>query len=382
MRVAMAIAFPDDPLRPSGGVEAVGVSLIAGLAALRGLDVHVVTTDRNCRATSVSQWRGATVHRLAWAGGKVLTHALGPGRRQVQGYIRRLAPDVTHAHDVFGLMVQSMPGPRVFTPHGVIHIDTRLRGGPMAYLRSLAWQWAETAAWADQRHIVAISPHVRDDFRRRVHADIHVIDNPVAAEFFDIQRNEQPGDIFSAATLSQAKNTLGLLEAFALLVADGYDAHLRLAGGYLRADYHVAVCDFIRTRGLEQRVTLLGSIPAARVREELSRASVFALASLQESAPMCVAEAMAAGLPVVAPNIAGLPHMICDTVSGYLVNPRDKHDIARRLGEVIGDADRRQKMGQAGRDIARQRFDPARVAARTRDVYQQALADYAANGRR
>lgn len=372
IKVAIVTSFPEDPQAPRGGVQAVSVALVRALGALGDLEVHVVTTSCECDSFSISQWQGATIHRLAWAGGRVLTHALGPGAQQICQYLQKLQPDVVHSHDVFGLMVKSLPLPRVFTPHGVIYLDTRLGGGPGALIRSWLWRWAETSAWANQPHIVAISPHVRQGLQGRVSGKIHVIANPVAPEFFKVRHCPRNGTIFSAAAISPLKNTLGLLEAFEMLVADGRDIYLHLAGAG-ECEYEARVRLFIRSHGLQDRVSLLGNIPPHQVRKELAAASVFALISLQESAPMCVAEAMAVGVPVLASNICGLPYMVRDGKTGFLVPPRDTRLIANRLNELLQDGTRRDSMGEHARQVAWEAYAPQRVAQQTRDVYEEAI---------
>lgn len=135
-KVAVLAAFPSSPETPCGGVEAVSVSLVEALAKCKDLEIHVVTMDRACRAPTVEPWRGATVHRLPWTGRNALTYAVGAGRRQMQAYLVQLRPDLVHAHDTYGLMIQGMQVPRVFTIHGFIHADTRIAGGWSAWPRS------------------------------------------------------------------------------------------------------------------------------------------------------------------------------------------------------------------------------------------------------
>jgi len=372
IKVAVLTSLPRCPEAPCGGVEAVSVNIVGALAKCEDLEIHVVTMDRACRVPTVEPWRGATVHRLPWTGRKALTYAVGAGRRQMQAYLMQLRPDLVHSHDTYGLMVQGMPGPRVFTIHGFIHADTRIAGGWSAWPRSVLWRWAETACWAEQPHIIAISPYVRERLRGIATGTIHDIENPVAEEFFRVSRRERRGVIFSAGSLCPRKNTLGLLEAFGRLTANGAEAELRLAGTACDAEYERRVRHFVESRGLGKRVTLLGNISADRVREELAAASVFALVSLEEGAPMGVAEAMAAGIPVVTSNRCGMPYMVRDGESGYLVDPFDPDDIAVRLKQILESERLRTAMGSKSRQIAEDRFHPDRVAARTRDVYQRA----------
>ncbi|MCX5673847.1 MAG: hypothetical protein NTX87_02465 [Planctomycetota bacterium] len=99
MKVINLTWFPKDPAVPHGGVEAVSVSLVSALGKLHDLEIHVVTTDRACKSLSITTWERTTVHRLPWAGGKTLTHAVGAGRRQMTEYLTALKPDVVHAHE-------------------------------------------------------------------------------------------------------------------------------------------------------------------------------------------------------------------------------------------------------------------------------------------
>lgn len=97
---------------------------------------------------------------------------------------------------------------------------------------------------------------------------------------------------------------------------------------------------------------------------------------------MGISEAMAAGVPVVTSNRCGMPYMVADGQSGFLVEPDDTADIARRLTQVLQDPALRESMGAAGRQIALERFHPDVVARRTREVYMQAIESHRAKEQR
>jgi len=372
VKVAMVTAFPRVPDSPRGGVEAVSVPLARALSALEGLELHVVTTDAAGTEPARSTWNGVTVHRLPRRRGPTLTDAIGPGRRQVSQYLRGLAPDVVHAHDVYGLMVKGLPLPRVLTIHGFIYGDTLVSGERLAWARSRIWRWVETAGWAEQPHIISISPYVRERLAGIATGVIHDIDNPVAESFFHVPRRERKGTILSAALIEPRKNTLALVEAAFRLASGGWEGELRLAGRVTNAAYGRQVEQRIGARGLTQRVKLLGPLPTADVQRELAAASVFALASLEENSPLAIEEAMAAGVPVVTSNRCGMPYMVRDGESGFLVDPSDPGDIAGRLRQLLDDDGLRSAMGETSQRIAGDRFHPERVARRTLEVYRRA----------
>jgi len=373
VKLALVTRYPRDPEAPCGGVEAVSVALVRALARRADVDLHVVTTDDVTGAQDETE-HGVRVHRLPRRGGRVLTEAIGPGRRQMRRYLTALAPDVIHSHDVCGLMVKGLPVPRVFTVHGFIHADTRVSGGRFALVRSYLWSWVERAGFRDQPHIISISPYVRERLSGTVPGTIHDIENPVAEPFFRIARRERPGTIFSAAAVEPRKNTLGLVEAFARVAAQRPEARLRLAGGVADAAYGRRVDERIAELGIGAQVTRLGPVSSDAIRAELSMAAVFALVSLEENAPMAIEEAMAAGVPVVTSNRCGMPFLVRDGASGFLVDPTDPGDVAARLEALLADDTRRAAMGACSRQIAEERFHPDAIAARTMDVYRCALA--------
>ena len=94
----------------------------------------------------------------------------------------------------------------------------------------------------------------------------------------------------------------------------------------------------------------------------MAASDVFALGSRQEGLPVAVMEALAAGLPVVAPNVGGLPLAVDDGVSGRLVRPEDPLALADALASVLGDTAERSLLAAGARRSAT-RFDVRRAVA-------------------
>ena len=89
---------------------------------------------------------------------------------------------------------------------------------------------------------------------------------------------------------------------------------------------------------------------------------VFALTSRSEGMPLSVLEAWAAGVPVVATRVGGLPEMIEDGRTGLLIGSGDEAGLATVLGDLIGNLGLSHRLGEAGRHQVRSRFD-SRVMA-------------------
>lgn len=375
LKVAIVGAYPADPARPAGGPEAGLSAMLPFLAGFEDLDLHVVTIDASVKSPRVDSSGRASVHRLPRMARFELWNAIGPGRRQVCRYLEALRPDVVHARDTYGLMVQNLPIPRVLSIHGFIHADTALQARRLSWLRARLWKLVEVRGWARHPHVIAISPYVRERLDGLARGVIHDVDNPVQAEFFDVRRDDQGNRVLFAGKITRLKNPLVILQAAERLGEAGRRIDIRVAGRCVDAAYSRRMQQFAHEAHLASNTTFLGQLDREGLRRELAAASVFVLPSLQENAPVSIGEAMAAGVPVVASNRCGMPYMVRDGESGFLIDPHRPEDLAGRLQELLADAGLRQRMGRMGRQIAQDRFHPRRVAARTRAVYLRAAGD-------
>ncbi len=146
--------------------------------------------------------------------------------------------------------------------------------------------------------------------------------------------------ITSVARLEPQKNTLGLIDAFATALGSDSRCHLLLAGdGSMREAARKRGAE----HGLAERIHLLGVV--SDVPALLAGSDGFALASDWEGNPMSVMEAMAAGLPVVATAVGGVPELIDDGVTGILVPPGDGVAFASALASLVRNPEIRKEIG-------------------------------------
>jgi glycosyltransferase involved in cell wall biosynthesis len=102
---------------------------------------------------------------------------------------------------------------------------------------------------------------------------------------------------------------------------------------------------------------------------------VFVMSSVTEGLGTSVLDAMASGKPVVATNTGGIPEVVVDGETGFLVTPRDHRAMADAIVRLLADASLRQRMGAAGSARVRETFSADVMVRKTADVYARVFAD-------
>ena len=378
----MISRYPQQAEKPRGGVEAVTVTLANALAELGGDSVQVVTLERDQAVLGDSTVSGIAVKRLLRSNWPfVLDLNFGPSRRRLAATLGELEPSVVHFHETWGLGCLPTNCPQVFTVHGFDSANLPAGDGKFSWIRSKVWKVAETRGFARTKHIISISPYVTKQIRPYTQAEIYEIDNPVDPGFFSLERREEEGRVLTVGWISARKNTLGSVRAFAKAFHAGKARKLIVAGMANDPASLALVKAEIEREGLAGCVEFPGQLDRQKLQAELSRASVSLLPSLQENAPMAVAEAMAAGVPVITSNRCGMPYMVEDNRSGFLIEPDDEPQVAERLTRLLADADLRRSMAARSLEIAKERFHPMEVARKTIRVYQRLIEQRAQAGK-
>ena len=373
MNLVILTHFPKDPGMPHGGVESVSVTLVNELKSFTDITLTVVTLDCDIDEILKTEWQGITIYRLPRPKNSELVNAISFGRKTILKFVQKLNPDIVHAHDTYGMMVKGLNLPRVFTVHGFIYGDTLFSSKGFKKTRSHIWKYFETRAWAEQPNVISISPYVRERLSAFSKAQIFDIDNPINDKFFELKRKVNGNRIFSAAAICPRKNPLALVKAVAILLNNGIQVDLHLAGKITDTTYGEQLADYITSHNLSDHVKILGPVSQDSILTELAEASIFALVSYEENSPMGIEEAMAVGVPVVTSNCCGMPYMVRHNESGFLVNPDSCEDIASSFKMILEDAGLANSMSDKSREIALDRFHSKKVAGRTVMVYKEIL---------
>lgn len=169
-----------------------------------------------------------------------------------------------------------------------------------------------------------------------------------------------PGRILCVAGHRPYKGLPYLIEACRILRDDGVSFECNLVG---HGPMHDELARMIADRDLGGRVRLIGPRPEEEVARMMSEASLFVLPSIvdkdgmMEGIPVALMEAMATGRAVVSTTTAGIPELVDDGVSGFLVPPQDPPALARAIRTLLDDPERAREMGRRGQDKVRAEFD-------------------------
>lgn len=164
---------------------------------------------------------------------------------------------------------------------------------------------------------------------------------------------------FCVGRLAKEKGHLILVEALQKIRERGYEANLVIAGdGALRKKLHEKVAKL----GLDQHVHFTGFLSEKLIRDYLKRSCCFVLPSFSEGLPVVMMEAFAMGRPVISSNIAGIPELIKENETGWLVPPGCSEMLADKMEEALKmNAKDLYQMGLKGRERVMERHHPSRV---------------------
>jgi glycosyltransferase involved in cell wall biosynthesis len=228
---------------------------------------------------------------------------------------------------------------------------------------------------ADAAFVACVSDHLRSQLMLvadPAHWDsLHLVRTGVDPASFRPNRNGDASKrLLTVARLVPGKGLDVLIDALARLKRRGVAVEAEIVGDGPDRERLAAR---VQKLGLDGHVRLLGPASQERVREHYAGATLFCLPSFSEGVPVVLMEAMAMELPVVATRITGIPELVDEGASGFLVPPGRPDLLADSLERALRAAPaERQAMGAAGRARVEAEFDQAQSAERLLE-----LLDYA-----
>lgn len=171
--------------------------------------------------------------------------------------------------------------------------------------------------------------------------------------------------VLLANMYSELKGHHSLIQAAQMVCRDISDAIFVLVGD---GQGKSKLQDQAKAEGLQQKILFLGG--RNDVPQILACCTLFVLPSEAEAMPNALLEAMAAGLPVVATRVGGVPEVVEDGVNGLLVPPRDPRALADAILRILADPGLSRNLAQAGRETIRAYFTFDRLIAELAQLYK------------
>jgi glycosyltransferase involved in cell wall biosynthesis len=218
--------------------------------------------------------------------------------------------------------------------------------------------------------IIALSPHWGEVLASALALDrkqIRVLPNPVSTG--DAQRAPGPAthDLLFLGDIVRKKGVYDLVDAVAALRERGLPVELRCGG----TGEIAALQDYAASRGVGDALHMLGWIDAARKREEFQRAALFVLPSYFEGLPMTILEAMAAGVPVLASTVGGIPDLLDGGRLGWLTPAGDSEKLATSIEQILRDPQQVEQKTRSARQAIAAIYEPQAVCRQLAALYRE-----------
>jgi glycosyltransferase involved in cell wall biosynthesis len=380
LRVLIIGAYPLEPGVVYGGVESANSVLVPALAQRD--DIDRVTVLRFYHGDAPTEYRRESpkveiYYLRAQYRWRMLTQSL-LDLRKARRLIAELKPDVVHGQEmgIDGDIATRCSPTSVVTVHGITYVECHLHHEPNLRNRLRARLIYNVArrVLARAKVVISISKYDAGEIDRLVRGTQMSIPNATADEFFALSpATPTEPRLLSAGMLTHRKNPLGLVNAFAKVRKEVPAARLALIGPQPDAAYAQLVRDRVAALGLTDSVDIVDLVDVERLRREIANARAVVLFSRQETAPTIIAQAMAAGKPVIATRVGGVQEMVEDEQTGYLLESEDESTLADRLTRLLVDQDLSLEMGRRGCEVTRERYSATAIAEMTVEAYRKAL---------
>lgn len=377
LKVMQFGTLPLDLTQVKGGVEAVILNLFAGFS--KRTDIELLHVSYTQEADAVQEVQVYTNVRVVYLPLKYSNELLDYffNKKEFQRIKQLFKPDIFHIQETSPQLLRFIADAKqaiVVTQHGVMKEEIKYNPGWKNQLKFRFKILIEDHVFTRFPNIVFISNYNKKYFKGSCTNAVQIY-NPVNPVFFDIASSDTPTfSLLYIGVINRRKNLSLLLQALADLKRDGVNYTLHVVGGYKELAYKPTIDKIVEDNNLVADVTFHGWLPQTEIIKLYRECNVFVLPSSQETLPVSIAEAMAAGKAVVATNVGAVCEMVDEGATGFLFERYDRAALVGILKNLSGNARLINQLGEAGRDRARQLFDPEKVVHQTIDFYKHILS--------
>jgi len=345
-------------------------ALLQGFALLPEIQVHVISCTQRPFASpeklADNIWfHSLVVPKIGW-----LRTGYQGCIRAVRKKLREIQPEIVHGQGTerdCAISAVFSGFPNVLTIHGNMRLVAKVeRARPFSF-----WWLAarlETFTVPRSQGVVCITNYTRDAVAGLAQKT-WVVPNAVDAGFFEVRANPgSPPVILCAGAVCVRKNQNAFIRALDPL-ATKQKFRLVFLGAALEKDAYVR--EFFGLLSSRAWCEHAGFVDRETLKSHLRGASLLALPSLEDNCPMTVLEAAAAGVPVVAARVGGVPDLIEDGKTGLLCNPLDAVSMSNAVEKMLAQPQLSQTVAMEAKKQAHERFHPRVVAQRHLEIYRE-----------
>ena len=285
--------------------------------------------------------------------------------------------NLVHAHTPRSVLVGSLAAQRAGVPL-VYHVHSPTANDSTRRLQNFVNAKLERFSIRSAARLIAVSPSLKDLMQSQGIADERVVYVPNGVPTIAVPPREHPSGTWMlgmAALFRPRKGVEILIEALAALRSRGIDCRLRAVGAFETPGYEKEVKELALHLGVDDAIHWTGF--TRDIEAELRLIDLFVLPSLfGEGLPMVILEAMAAGLPVVASHVEGIPAAIRHREDGLLVEPACVSSLALAIEELVaGDSLDYLALSESARSRHAASFSTQAMAAGVAEVYREVLSE-------
>jgi len=324
---------------------------IAKHLAKRGHEVHVITSlDEGLPKHSLEY--GFYIHRIRLLNVQFVGISFFWLKRFL--VLIKIKPDIIHCQDLNNGLAGFLAGKFLRRPYVIWGQGTDVYM-PQPLLKSLSKFLVN-----DADAIIALTEDMKSRLQKFAHRNIYVIPNGIDLKKFEnlsrdniqhtLQTKKGEQFLIFVGRLRPEKGMQYLIEAMRLIRNKRSSVRLIIVG---EGPEEYGLKRLVEQLNLEHCVTFMGNVPNEKVPKYMAIADVFILPSLSEGLPIALLEAMAAGLPIIATRVGGIPCVLEDGKNGLLVNPGSSSDLAEKILMLMRSPELMKKMSEANREKSR-----------------------------
>jgi glycosyltransferase involved in cell wall biosynthesis len=349
-------------------------ALLQGFAAIQDVEVHVVSCLQQPvpiadQSIGNLHYHALHVPKIGW-----LRTGYQGCIRAVRKKLREINPDIVHGQGTerdCAISAVFSGFPNVLTVHGNMRLIAEVN-----HARPFSFQWLaarlENFTLPRANGVVCITNYTRKAVADRARRT-WVLPNAVDQSFFDVQTdgasNALPTGICVGA-ICHRKNQNNFIRALDALAREKR-FKISFLGQVEDSAYGQEFLELVKARPWCE----YGGFAGRTQLKKIFRSAAFAvLPTLEDNCPMVVLEAMAAGVPVLASNVGGVPDLIRPEINGLFCDPQKPETFAAGVRRLVGDAALSNRLAVAAKIEARNRFHPEIIARKHVEIYREALS--------